>query len=318
KRAYNPFADIKGDRLRYINDFCAFVGIILKRKIKNIKPEIEKYSHNKRINTIIFVAIIVLILPVLIYFFFTLKNKFEDEIKNELEKFRVHKVHDDLEQVERYIEHAVEKGRTEELIRDQLQKIGWSEELVENSLAKIQIISQLKANNEKEPGKKFEELEKFVEQLFVEDKSEEEIIKHLKKNGWSKEIINIVIKKYDILQSIKANKIGTHDEDAKHIHAYIEYAINSGKNESEIKKALKQAGWPQHLIHDVFKEKQIQKELEEHNVHHVHDKVEHLENYVEHALDKGRSHAEIKKILTKVGWDKQLVHETIQKKKKKQ
>ncbi len=289
---------------------------VLSRLSKKIKPKIEKYSHNKKINTLIFVAIIVLILPVFIYLFFMLKNKFEGEIKNELEKFRVHKVHDDLEQVDKYIEHAIEKGRNEELIRYQLQKIGWSDELVENSLAKIKIINQLKANNEKEPDKKLEELEKFVEQLFVEDKSEEEIRKHLEKNGWSKEIINIVIKKYDILQSIKANKIGTHDEDAKHIHAYIEYAINSGKNENEIKKALKQAGWPQHLIHDVFKEKQIQKELEEHNVHQVHDKVEHLESYVGHALNKGRSHAEIKKILTKVGWDKQLVHETIQKKKK--
>ncbi len=290
---------------------------VLSRLANKVKPKIERYSNNKRINTLIFVAIIVLILPVLIYFFFTIKNKFEDEIKKELERFSVHKIHDDLEQVDKYIEHAIEKGRNEELIRTQLQKIGWNDELVENSLAKVEIINQLKANNEKDPSKKFDELEKFVEQLFVEDKSEEEIRKHLEENGWSREIINIVIKKYDILQSIKAHKIGTHDDDAKHIHAYIEYAISTGKNESEIKKALKQVGWSSHLIHDVFNEQKIQQELQEHNVHQVHDNIEHLENYVGHALDKGRSHAEIKKILTKVGWDKQLVHETIQKKKKK-
>ncbi|HIH42501.1 TPA: S8 family serine peptidase [Candidatus Woesearchaeota archaeon] len=289
---------------------------VLSKLTRKILPKDEKYSGNKRINTLIFVAIIVLMLPVSIYFFFMVKSKFEDEIKNELEKFRVHKVHEDLEQVERYIEHAIEKGRAEELIRSQLQKIGWSDELVENSLAKVEILGQLKANDEKDPRKKFEELEKFVEQLFVQDKSEDEIRKHLEENGWSREIVNIVIKKYDILQSIKAHKIDTHDEDAKHIHAYIEYAISTGKNESEIKKALKEAGWPQHLVHDVFKEKQIQKELEEHNVHQVHDDVSHLEDYVSHVLDKGRSHAEIKKILTKVGWDKQLVHDTIQKKKK--
>lgn len=290
---------------------------VLSRLSNKVKPKIEKYSHNKRINTLIFAAIIVLILPVLIYFFFTLKNKFEDEIKKELEKFRVHKVHEDIGQVEKYIKHAAEIGRNEELVRTQLQKIGWSDELVENALAKVEILNQLKANNEKEPDKKFEDLEKFVEQLFVEDKSEEEIRKHLVENGWSKDIISIVIKKYDLLQSIKAHKIGTHDEDAKHIHAYIEYAISTGKSEPEIKKALKQAGWLPHLIHDVFKEQKIQQELKDHNVHHVHDKIEHLENYVGHALDKGRSHAEIKKILGKVGWDKQLVHDTIQKKKKK-
>ena len=210
-----------------------------------------------------------------------------------------------------YVKRDLGKGLDKSLIKKQLKRYGWHEDLVEKVFRRIGPIKKKHLRIKKPRKLKRLPLEvmDYIKKDIGKGLDRRLIKKQLLKYGWEKDLVEKGFKEIELEVKKKHTELKKkHLEEVKKIPSelldYIKKDLGRGLEKALIKKQLKKHGWHKDQIDRAFRKIKLDEEQ------HPKKKVpKEIIEYIKQGLSKGVAKGKIEKQLLRYGWHKDVVEE---------
>jgi len=167
--------------------------------------------------------------------------------------------------------------------------------------------------------KKTSDLEPAVNTMLSQGYNPNEISSHLSDAGWSQSAVDRAVGSATDDQEqlgvlAQQFEVDVPTAEAKKAEKYARACIKKGFKPSQVRAALKSAGWPSSTTDDVIDKltsEHVESEAKKAGVSKPSENLDQLESYVSKELKEGHTPQQIKKVLQDAGWSDSAIRQVL-------